>query len=87
MGKTSHFKNEKLVAQLRDENLTVSQLSELMEQFIQDTEKGVHVENGWPNSTYCVSKNGLSALTRVWARIWPELQVGHRYLYLFFLMP
>ena len=75
MGKTQHFSNEDLVKELRKPDLTIEELSALMERFIAEAEAGTHKESGWPNSTYSVSKNGLSALTRVWAREWTDLQV------------
>jgi len=57
---------------LRDEfqsaNLTVSRLSELMNKFIDDVAKNVYSAEGWPKSTYGVSKIGLTALTKVHAR-------------------
>jgi len=51
-----------------DSTLTVNELSKLMNDFIICTEQGNHTENGWPSSTYVVSKVGLSALTRIQQR-------------------
>ena len=45
--------------------LTVEALDELMEEFVTCAENGHHVERGWPNSAYRVSKVGVSALTRI----------------------
>lgn len=45
--------------------LTVEQLDALMTQFIENVRDGTHAENGWPNSTYGVSKAALNALTRI----------------------
>jgi len=48
-----------------DSTLQVSELDALMEDFIESAEAGNHSEKGWPDSTYVVSKVGLSALTRI----------------------
>ena len=53
---------------LSSDSLTVPQLYELMQHFIAATEKSTHQQLGWPNSTYVVSKVGLSALTRIQQR-------------------
>ncbi|KAK9506974.1 hypothetical protein O3M35_008813 [Rhynocoris fuscipes] len=50
---------------LSDPNLTVEQLSSYMNNFVESAKRGDHIENGWPNSTYVVSKVGVSALTRI----------------------
>jgi len=43
-------------------------LIELMNVFVRDVAAGVHERNGWPSNAYSVSKVGLNALTRVYAR-------------------
>ena len=40
----------------------------MMKDFIQAAEAGNHAEKGWPNSTYRVSKVGLSSLSRIQQR-------------------
>ena len=39
-----------------------------MNQFVSDVENGKHIENGWPNWNYGVSKLGLIAYTKILAR-------------------
>jgi carbonyl reductase 1 len=39
-----------------------------MNDFIAAAEAGNHADLGWPNSTYVVSKVGLSALSRIQQR-------------------
>jgi len=56
---------------LSDSTLQVSELDDLMNGFVKATEDGDHASKGWPNSTYVVSKVGLSALSRIQNR---ELQ-------------
>ncbi|KAK5647369.1 hypothetical protein RI129_002261 [Pyrocoelia pectoralis] len=63
LGHLSYVQSPDLRAKLSDPSLTKEQLSELMNQFIQDAKNGVHVERGWGNSTYSISKVGLSALS------------------------
>jgi len=48
-----------------DSSLQVDELDQMMNDFIAACENGDHSEKGWPNSTYVVSKVGLSALTRI----------------------
>jgi len=56
-----------------DATLQVSELDQMMLDFIQAAEDGNHSQKGWPNSTYVVSKVGVSALTRIHNR---ELQTS-----------
>ena len=51
-----------------NENLTYEELDGLMNDFMESTQNGSHSEKGWPNSTYVVSKVGLSALSRIQQR-------------------
>jgi predicted 3-demethylubiquinone-9 3-methyltransferase (glyoxalase superfamily) len=44
------------------------ELDKLADKFVSDVAQGKHKEEGWPNSTYGVSKIAVSALTRVLAR-------------------
>nr|XP_045600109.1 carbonyl reductase [NADPH] 1-like [Procambarus clarkii]XP_045600110.1 carbonyl reductase [NADPH] 1-like [Procambarus clarkii] len=53
---------------LSSSTLTEGELSELMNQFIKKAKDGTYKEAGWPNSTYVVSKVGVSALTRIQQR-------------------
>jgi len=48
-----------------DTTLQVSELDKMMQDFVKAAEVGDHSQKGWPNSTYVVSKVGLSALTRI----------------------
>ncbi|XP_071541990.1 carbonyl reductase [NADPH] 1-like isoform X2 [Panulirus ornatus] len=48
--------------------LTEDELCELMNQFVQKAKEGTWKKAGWPNSTYAVSKVGVSALTRIQQR-------------------
>jgi len=54
--------------QLSSDDLTEEKLGDLMNTFIRLAKEGTHHSAGWPNSTYNVSKVGLSALTRIQQR-------------------
>ena len=49
-------------------DLTYEELDGLMKDFVEASQAGNHAEKGWPNSTYVVSKVGLSALSRIQQR-------------------
>ena len=51
-----------------DPNLDIPQLDQLMMAFENDVQKGVHRQQGWSNSNYGMSKLGVIAATRVFAR-------------------
>ena len=61
---------------LSSTELDIPSLSSLMEAFVRDAEAGVHVDKGWPNTCYGVSKMGMIALTRVLAREEPHIMVN-----------
>jgi len=61
-------KTSELKSILASESLTRNKLDQLMENFVETAEAGTHEAEGWPNSTYVVSKIGISALTRILQR-------------------
>ncbi|KAL6056544.1 NADH-cytochrome b5 reductase [Balamuthia mandrillaris] len=67
-GSLKRLQNDKLREKFTDETLTISQLCELMNKFVEDVKNERCEEEGWPRNTYGVSKAGVSALTRVLAR-------------------
>ena len=67
MGELSHV-GPRLRTQFESPNLNRSSLVPLIQSFVRDVEAGVHEQNGWPSNAYSVSKVGLNALTRVFAR-------------------
>jgi NAD(P)-dependent dehydrogenase (short-subunit alcohol dehydrogenase family) len=48
--------------------LTQAELTNLIQQFIQNVKEGTHTKNGWPNNTYGMSKAAVNSLTRITAR-------------------
>ncbi|XP_072471123.1 carbonyl reductase [NADPH] 1-like [Notamacropus eugenii] len=60
--------------------ITEEELVGLMNKFVEDTKKGVHKEEGWPNSAYGVSKIGVTVLSRIQARQLNEWRKGDNVL-------
>ena len=50
-------------------SMTFEELDNLMLEYVNATLDNSYLEKGWPNSTYGVTKIGLTALTRIWAEI------------------
>ena len=67
-GHLSKIPSAELRMKLSNPTLTVSELNELMNKFIQDATNDKHIENGWGGSSYNVSKVGVSALTIIQQR-------------------
>lgn len=57
-----------LQTKFSDSSLTMDQLLLLMKKFEEDVQNGVHRQEGWSNSNYGISKLGVIAATRIWAR-------------------
>ena len=49
--------------------LTLPQLDALMDEFVADVASGQYAQRGWPRTAYGVSKAGVTALTRLQARL------------------
>ncbi|CAH2099023.1 unnamed protein product [Euphydryas editha] len=67
-GHLSYIPSEKLRQKFQDPNLTVSELSDLMHQYIAAAKQGTQSKE-WGNSSYVVSKVGLIALTKIHQRL------------------
>nr|KAF6377427.1 carbonyl reductase 1 [Myotis myotis] len=59
-----HIQAEKF----RSDTISEEELVGLMNKFVEDTRNGVHQREGWPNSTYGVTKIGVTVLSRIHAR-------------------
>ncbi|XP_063630218.1 carbonyl reductase [NADPH] 1-like [Cydia splendana] len=55
----------------KDPNLTIEQLGELMQEYIEAARKGTQVAE-WGNSSYVVSKVGVTALTKIQQRMYND---------------
>ncbi|XP_028640201.1 carbonyl reductase [NADPH] 1-like [Grammomys surdaster] len=69
-----------LQQKFRSETITEEELVGLMKKFVEDTKKGVHAKEGWPNSAYGVSKIGVTVLSRIHARKLNEQRRGDKIL-------
>lgn len=56
---------EHLRKKFANPDIQLSELVQLMNDFIEAAKKGDYSEKGWPGSTYVVSKVGVSTLTRI----------------------
>ena len=75
-GRLTILRSPELVNKFTSNALDISKLSTLMKQFQSDVEDGTHLEKGWPNTCYGVSKLGIIAMTRVLAREHPEMMIN-----------
>lgn len=69
-----------LQQKFRSETITEEELVGLMNKFVEDTKKGVHEKEGWPNSAYGVTKIGVTVLSRIHARKLNEQRSGDKIL-------
>lgn len=60
--------SQDLQAKFTSDTITEDELVKLMEKFVEDAKSGVHVQQGWPNWGYGVSKIGVTVLSRIQAR-------------------
>ncbi|XP_073949694.1 carbonyl reductase [NADPH] 1-like [Choristoneura fumiferana] len=68
-GHLSQIPSVALRNKFKDENLTVEQLSDLMNQYIEAARQGTQAPE-WGNSSYVVSKVGVTALTKIHQRMY-----------------
>lgn len=69
-----------LQQKFRSDTITEKELVGLMNKFVEDTKKGAHEKEGWPNSAYGVSKIGVTVLSRIHARKLSEQRKGDKIL-------
>ncbi|XKL67721.1 hypothetical protein PGB90_003212 [Kerria lacca] len=67
-GHLSNIPQKNLRDKLSSEDLTETELSNLMNSFVQAAQNNNYIELGWPSRAYSVSKVGVSALTRIQQR-------------------
>ena len=60
--------SQDLQAKFSNPNLEMSELHALVDKFQHDVENGIHVQEGWSNSNYGISKLAVIAATKIWAR-------------------
>ncbi|XP_062061372.1 carbonyl reductase [NADPH] 1-like [Lepus europaeus] len=69
-----------LQQKFRSETITEEELVGLMKKFVEDTKKGVHKKEGWPDTAYGVTKIGVTVLSRIQARNLSEQRGGDKIL-------
>lgn len=67
-GRLSLICNETLRTKFLNPNLTESQLDDLLDEYLEAVKLKKHLEDGWPNCAYIVSKVGVGALTEIQQR-------------------
>ncbi len=67
-GRVKQIKNINLRNKFINDKLTKEELLSLVNDFQTSVLDGTHVEKGWGNSNYGMSKLSLIAMTKVWAR-------------------
>ncbi|KAJ8707331.1 hypothetical protein PYW08_010583 [Mythimna loreyi] len=67
-GHLSNIPSPALRDRLKDEKLTVGELSSLMQQYVDAAKAGTHAAD-WGNSSYVVSKVGVTALSNIQQRL------------------
>ncbi|NXB35397.1 CBR1 reductase, partial [Eulacestoma nigropectus] len=72
--------SQELQQKFRSDTITEDELVQLMTKFVEDTKKGVHEKEGWPNTAYGVSKTGVTVLSRIQARLLNEKRKGDHIL-------
>uniref|UniRef100_A0A8C5KGG0 Carbonyl reductase [NADPH] 1 n=2 Tax=Jaculus jaculus TaxID=51337 RepID=A0A8C5KGG0_JACJA len=69
-----------LQKKFRSETITEDELVGLMNKFVEDTKDGMHIQKGWVNSRYTVTKIGVTVLSRIHARKLNEQRRGDKIL-------
>jgi carbonyl reductase 1 len=75
-GHLSQIKSKELREQFTSPSLTMPQLHSLVDKFEADVQAGTHLQQGWGNSNYGMSKLALIAATKVWAREHPDIKIN-----------
>ncbi|XP_030644984.1 carbonyl reductase 1-like [Chanos chanos] len=65
-----------LQAKFRNPSLSEEELCSLMKDFVDAAKRGDHRALGWPNTAYGTSKIGVTALSRIQARVLSETRPG-----------
>jgi carbonyl reductase 1 len=70
------MKSKDKILDFTSPDLTTAQIETYMNNFVRAVETGVHQQEGWPNTCYGMSKLGIIALTKVFARDYPKIMVN-----------
>jgi carbonyl reductase 1 len=75
-GRLTILRSPHLVERFTSDELTITELSDMMDEFVTSVEDGTHEGKGWPNTCYGISKLGIIALTRVLSRKYPNMMIN-----------
>lgn len=75
-GRLSILPSEERRDAFASESLELEELKGYMTDFVKAAKDGNHREQGWPNTGYGVSKVGIVAMTKIFARKYPKLMVN-----------
>ncbi|CAN8006029.1 unnamed protein product [Ixodes pacificus] len=68
LGMLKVIPGQELKEKFRNPDITLEELCDLMNQFVQDSKDGANVDKGWGSSAYNVSKVGVTVLTFIQQR-------------------
>uniref|UniRef100_A0A131XVV1 carbonyl reductase (NADPH) n=1 Tax=Ixodes ricinus TaxID=34613 RepID=A0A131XVV1_IXORI len=68
LGMLKVLPGQELKDKFRNPDITLEELCDLMNQFVQDSKDGANVDKGWGSSAYNVSKVGVTVLTFIQQR-------------------
>jgi len=75
-GRLNQIKSKELRKKISSDELTLEELLSMVDKYEKDVLDGVHLEEGWGNSNYGMSKLALIAATRVLARMEDGIKVN-----------
>jgi len=74
-GRLSILKSQQLIDFVTSPTISLAQLSNLMTDFVKCVQTQTHAGKGYPNTCYGMSKLGIIAMTKIFAKKYPELQI------------
>jgi len=75
-GRLNQIKSKELRNKISSDTLTLEELRSMVDKFESDVLGGIHLEEGWGNSNYGMSKLALIAATRILARMESGVKVN-----------
>jgi len=75
-GRLSILPSKERRSDFSSQDLQMDQLESYMKEFVADAQDGSHAAKKWPNTGYGVSKVGIIAMTKVFARENPKFMVN-----------
>lgn len=73
-GRLRRIPSEDLQRKFKEPNLTIENLTKLMDKFLKDAKENQHIKEGWGESAYVVSKVALNALSIIQQKLLDQEQ-------------